>query len=168
MSKMKLTRNRIFLAVLLLVLIIAIVIFALIKPRFFGEGEEGSAPSIDDIGLQAAVLAENDDPEEIMEYYDEQIEGRQNPEEKKILLVMKSRAAQGSQSWDVAIDAAKQADDMGSDSMTMRTLADAYAASGDKEQALALYRELLKKYPPDGTTPQRGPSLEDVIRGLEE
>lgn len=104
-------------------------------------------------------------------YYDEQIARRQDSVEKQTLLILKSSFAIRSGRTKEAVAIAKQADDIGSTTSTIRTLADAYRADGDKEQALIYYKQLLEKSQKNDTDmpkTQRGPSIEGIIKELEQ
>lgn len=129
--------------------------------------------SLNTVGSQAAAYVAEDDFEGAFEHYDKQIEAAQDNRQKKSLLVKKSLLARDIGEYDVAIASAKQADEIDSDTQTMRALADAYAANGDKEQALTYYRKLLvfEKVEGDGEGAmqgmQLGPSVETIIKELE-
>lgn len=79
-----------------------------------------------------------------LEYYDEQITLRRSNSEKKKLLALKSGFAVKAGKFDVGVDSAKKANDLGSDAVTTRALAEAYEAAGDKQKAVVYYKELLE------------------------
>jgi tetratricopeptide (TPR) repeat protein len=138
--------------------------------------EEGSVPaevSLNSVGSQAATYVASGEVDKALTHYDEQINITQDDREKKSLLIKKAITATDIGRYDEAIASAKQADEIESDTQTMRVLADAYAANGDKEEALTYYRRILALEKSIATTEdarpnmQFGPSLETIIKELE-
>lgn len=170
LPRIKLTLKSLIVGVVFAILIIAAAGLAWMKFGSFGvDPDMSSMASVQDIDKKVARYLEAGDTKSALNYYDEQIRLRHNGEEKQSLLVMKARLAQEMGQNEIAINAAKQADDIGSTDATIRALADAYKANGNNEQALALYKKLLKSptQKDDSTAPRRSGSLEDMIKELE-
>ena len=155
--------------------IILLVVAAYIGSRYDGtdNNDGGTAEESDraaEVSSVAGKYISEGDVGRGMQHYDEQIQAIGDTDGKQELLVMKARSAMRAEKDGLAVEAAKQADDMGSNNLTKRTLADAYLASGEKDRALILYKELLEiesKYSKETKPMQLGPSLESIIKELE-
>lgn len=154
-----------------LVAMIIMVGFLVLGRMVFRDGEDGGADTqltIEDVQVRAAEYFGGGDIDGGLSYYDEQIKMAEKNDEKRVLLTHKSSLALMGGQHQVAIDSARQADEIGSTDKTVKALAEAYMASGNKEQALVYYRKLLAISPDNGSDLRRGPSLEDTIKGLEQ
>ena len=123
--------------------------------------------------VEATDHLNNDDVDGGLALYDSQIKIQNGDNEKKALLVFKSNFAVLAGRYDEAITIAKQADDMGSDATTLKAVAEAYEANGDKNQAVEYYKKLLEvRGPAEGSTEDSlikekpGPSIEYKIKEL--
>lgn len=139
-----------------------------------GKNDEVSFPQqLGEVQVTATDFLESDDFEGGARYYDDQISLRDDEGEKKILLVLKSGFTIRAGRYDEAISIAKQADEMGSDVMTLQAIGDAYRAKGDIEQALIYYKRAQQinssqvDEESDAPTVSRGPSIDDIIKELE-
>jgi tetratricopeptide (TPR) repeat protein len=125
--------------------------------------------------VQALALddAGRGDLDAALRLYDRQIAARPDGDEKRELLLGKSSLATSRGRFADAIAAAKQAVSLsGKDNQeALRALAEAYAASGDKKQALLYYKKMLDGAPkgdaPSAKSLQRGPSIEAIVKELE-
>lgn len=123
------------------------------------------------IQIEAMDFFEKGDFDGGFGHYDANIDALQDSKQKKALLGFKSGFAIMVGRFDEAIVFAKQADSLGSDAVTVRALADAYRARGDKKQALVYYEKLRDTTKPesndtDNKVRRRGPSLENIIKDL--
>lgn len=138
--------------------------------------EDDTATRIPIETVQAVALddAGRGDLDAALQLYDRQIAARPDGDEKRELLLGKSSLAASRGRFDDAIAAAKQAEAMdGSENAeVLRALAEAYAASGDKAQALIAYKRILATAKtgeaPNAHSLQRGPALEDIVTELEQ
>lgn len=180
MAKIKLTaiQKKVFIGLVVIVLLASAGVALWMRYSSFDDTKtEEDVPlelSINSTGSQAASFVADGETEKAMAHYDEQIKLAGNDRERKSLLVKKSIIALDVGQYDVAIASAKQADEIESDTQTMRALADAYAANGNKEEALVYYRKLLALEKPTSTQEggvsgmQLGPSIENIIKELEQ
>lgn len=180
MAKIKLTATQkklsIGFAAVVLLIALGMVVWMKLIPTNDSDTEEDvpAEISLNRIGSQAASYIASGEVEKAFAYYDEQIERTQDNREKKSLLIKKAITATDMELYDEAIASAKQADEIESDTATMRALADAYAANGDKEEALTYYKKLLalKKPAPDTEGARSGmeldQSVENIIKELEQ
>lgn len=99
---------------------------------------------IEDVENGVQEFIANNDVEGGLEYFDEQIEARSDENEKKSLLLSKARFAQRAGWHNEALDAAKQANQLDSDIATNQALAEANETVGNKEEAIAHYKEMIE------------------------
>lgn len=156
------------------IFIVAAAVLALKQHDGSGKNDGDTAGEVDrtaEVSSVAGNYISEGDIDKGMQHYDEQIQAIDDTNDKQELLVMKARSAMRIEKYSLAVEAAKQADDMGSNHLTKRTLADAYVASGEKDKALILYKQLLEiesKYSDETKPMQLGPSLESIIKELEQ
>jgi tetratricopeptide (TPR) repeat protein len=133
----------------IIVIIVASLAVGLAWKTFYPSDKEAIpefvAVPISDIQLAAAHYTQNGDVQGGLAYFDSQIQQRENVDEKQLLLIYKSNFASDAKRYDVALDAAKQADALKSDASTAVALARVYELSGDKRQALTYYKKALDK-----------------------
>jgi tetratricopeptide (TPR) repeat protein len=99
---------------------------------------------IDNIRISADEYTKDNDVDGGLAFYDEEINKRENNEEKKQLLLYKSDFARNAGRPSEALDAAKKADQITSDTATTQALAEASEAAGNKEEAIAYYRKMIE------------------------
>lgn len=111
------------------------------------------------------------DTDKGLEVYDKQIAAQKNENDKYDLLLSKSRLATFRGRYDEAIEAANQANSIkgDKDGISFQMIAEAYEASGDKEQAITYYKKAIEVTPKQDTNNslQRGPTLEEIVEELE-
>lgn len=177
LNKIKLTptQNKVLVVTILGIVVILVGIIVWMQGTTdVDDGKDKSSDvmlSVNEARSKALRIIADGDIDRGMKYYDEQISLMDNKEDKQQLLMMKAKSAQRMERYDISVDAAQRADDIGSSNMTIRALADAYAARGDKEQAIDYYKKLLaaESAPPEGGVVMRfGPSVEDIIKELEQ
>lgn len=161
------------------IVLVIIVLFAVVAAIFIWNGAANTdkdkdgvdeQPTMNDLSYTARKIASEGSFDEALEYYDKQAEKAEVSEDKITILIKKSRFALGEGKTAEAVKAAKQAYDSSESDRTMRALADAYAADGNKEQALIYYKKLLESSTPeegDGGVTARGPSIQQIISELE-
>lgn len=163
--------KKIALAVLaLLVLVVALFVWGRPSAEDRDSGDIDEQPTINDISYNATKISKEGSFNEALTYYDKQVESTGSNEEKITVLIKKSRFALGEGKNTEAVEAAKQAYDIEESDRTTRALADAYAAKGDKDQAITYYKKLLetsKASDESGGMVARGPSIEQIISELE-
>lgn len=151
--------------------IVVLLVIGLSWKTFYSSEKEVSpefvAVPISDIQLAAAHYAQNGDTQGGLAYFDSQIQQRENVGEKQLLLIYKSNFASNAKRYDVALDAAKQADALKSDASTAVALARAYELSGDKRQALTYYKKALEKSDKTTQNSRSQGMLEYKIKELE-
>ncbi len=175
LAKLKLTRKKIVLIAIFSLMILGVIgvsIWFMVSSR---RGEDSIAlMSVDDVHSTALDYMSNGDIVKSLSLYDQQIAVRENKKEKYDLLLDESSLAASNKQYKKAIDAAKQANTLegGSDPIALRALAEAYAASGDKKQAIVYYKKVLVILPKNNTqnpsVQRSGPSIEEIIKGLEQ
>ncbi len=148
--------------------LLVVVALALVIIKMIPSGGDEPLPSVEDAQNGAFSFTENNDIDGGLKYYDEQIEARENTDEKKALLLHKSSFAQSAGRFDEALKAAQQAGAIAPNAGTAEAIARAYEAQGDKEQALIYYKKLLELSPKDGLGSRYIPVWEEKIRELEE
>lgn len=138
------------------------------------EDESATLVPIETVQALALDDAGRGDLDAAFRLYDWQIAARPNGDEKRELLLSKSSLATSRGRFNHAIAAAQQVLSISGkdDPEALRALAEAYAASGDKTQALAAYKRILatakKGEASQANGLQRGPSLKDIITELEQ
>lgn len=180
MDKIKLTPKKILFSIVIVLVMVGVVSLVWVQLRSSSPGEskdvgQDLSTQVDDIQVTAAIYQNEGKNDEGLEYYDEQIAKYSDKEDKRTLLVLKSRFASSAGQFDVALEAAEQADEINSDASTIRALAQAYRENGDKEEALEYYRKLLKirqaeegEEDPDKIAESREETLGWIIRELEQ
>lgn len=172
MAKIKLTRNRLLAVGAVLVFLAAvggIVVRMNLSTLSNSQKEEPTVHApLEDVQATALEYANNNDIDGGLKYFDEQIEERQDNDEKKRLLLAKSNFALGADRNDTAISAAEQANEISSDIASTEALARSYAASGDKEQAIIYYKKVLELSSKEGSSDRYSPIWEERIAELEQ
>lgn len=147
----------------------------LMRPPTIAREEDADTPiAVETVQALALDDAGRGDFDAALRLYDRQIAARPNGDEKRDLLLGKSSLATSRGRFNEAIAAAKQAVSLSGkdDPEALRALAEAYAASGDKAQALSTYKRILATSSRPETSPanslQRGPSIETIITELEQ
>lgn len=144
------------------------------SPTIAREHDADTPIAIETVQALALDDAGRGDIDAALRLYDRQIAARPDGDEKRELLLGKSSLATSRGRFTEAIAAAKQAVALGGkdDPEALRSLAEAYAASGDKTQALTTYKHILattkKRDAPQANGLQRGPSIYAIIEELEQ
>ena len=90
--------------------ILVVGVFAVYVVREKGDREQQGAISLEEVQLTAAEFAAKEDIDGGLAYYDEQITGIKDSEDKQTMLILKSRFAVGAGRHEEAISAAKDAE----------------------------------------------------------
>ena len=117
----------------------------------------------------ASARADDGDIDGALGEYDtaiSKLEG--NSQQKKELLVQKADLSQRSGRYDTAIEAAKQAEEIATDTTTTQSLATSYELNGDKENAIIYYKKLIEMTPEDSAGARYIWVWEDKVRELEQ
>ncbi len=163
-------KKMVFLVVAATILIVVLAGIFLWRTFYSAEKDAGMKAvvvPISDVQVAAALYAQNGSIQEGLEYFDSQIEQRENVDEKQLLFIYKSNFALDAKRYDVALDAAKRADTLKSDASTAVALARAYELSGDKRQALTYYKKALDKSDKNAQNSRSQGMLEYKITELE-
>ena len=122
----------------------------LLWPKPVQEDQKKSAVAtvaVDDVFATAKGFSDKGDTQGGLAYYDEQIDDHKNSNEKQQLLLYKSEFALDANEYQQAINAAKEADSISSTANTTSTLARAYEAKGDKQNAITYYKKAIELTP---------------------
>lgn len=162
-------------AIVLASVLSAVLLWMVMRPPTIPSEDNAVTPiAVEKVQALALDDAARGDIDAALRLYDRQIAARPNGDEQRELLLSKSSLAASRGRYDNAIVAAKQAASMrGSDDPeALRALAEAYAASGDKTQALTTFKRILatspKGDPQQANSLQRGPSIEAILKDLEQ
>ena len=150
-------------------------VWMMMRPSTIAREKDSDTPiAVEKVHAFALDDAGRGDIDAALRLYDQQIAARPDGNEKRALLLGKSSLATSRGRFNDAIAAAKQAVSISGkdDQEALRALAEAYAASGDKAQALIAYKN-LRDGSPKGAAPQvkglqRGPSIDAIIEELEQ
>lgn len=167
--KLKLTSKKIIILAVLTVLVVIGGTIAWVQISLYNQNQAAIVP-LDEIEANVATYSQKGDTDGALRFYDQQVALHQNKADKQQILIMKSRFAAGAGRMDTAIDAAKQADNLGSTNQTLSAIAEIYVAKGDKAQALVYYKKILALAPKNDAKKlfSQGPTLQDKIRELEQ
>lgn len=109
--------------------------------------EQARAPvetvPVEDVQEALNKFAKDGKADEGIAFVDAQIKAQKGQDEKQELLVQKSQFATKVGRTDIALDAAKKADDMDSGLASSLALAEAYERLGDEQQAITYYQRVV-------------------------
>lgn len=137
--------------------------------RGFGDSVDSSVQPLSMNQALSIAMTYDDrgDVEGGLKFYDGQIKGRKDENEKQQLLLYKSDFALKAGKYDEAINAAKQADAIKSNTASMTALARAYEGQGNKQKAAEYYKKLLDAAPKDGMGSRFNSEWEQKLKELE-
>ena len=139
------TRRKIIFAVASLVVIAgAVAAWIILSPSSEKAPPPVATPvDIDSIQAEAGSYVNAGDLDGGLKFFDEQIEARDDPEDKQQILLHKSYFANNLDHPQIALEAAEQADAMNSNTATMVALAELHEQQGDNRKALEYYQKIL-------------------------
>lgn len=172
MAKIKIIQSKaiIGLAVGFLVIIAILVGWLLLKGPFGStQPEVTKDESVEQSRLAAVDRADEGDIDGALKEYDKAISEQGGDEAKKReLLLHKADLSRQSGRYDVAIDAAKQAEGIKTDATSAQSLAASYELSGDKENAVIYYKKLIELTPEDSAGARYRGVWEAKVKELEQ
>ena len=115
---------------------------------------------------EATKLANTKSIDEANKFYDQQIAGSKNSEEKISLLMDKASIAYNAGDFDTALKAALDADAIKSSAGTLSMIAQSYEGKGDKAKALEYYKKALAVLPKSEVTNRQEVTLKSKIAEL--
>lgn len=154
-------------ALLVLVGVGGVVIFVQMQNVGRGSTDEPvEIVPIDRIQLKAGTYRQAGDVDGGLKFFDEQIAERDNDAEKQEILLYKSRFASDSGRADVAVESAKEANEIEATMSSLLALAEMYEAQGDKARAIEYYTKILERSKANGGSPRSDDIWEDKIKEL--
>lgn len=155
MVKAKLTvkqKNKMTVALIGAAVILAVLFVAtrLNFPWEAGSSDDNTTVAVDEVLVAGMEYGDRGDVEGGLDYYDSQISLHKNSPEAQQLLLYKSSFALNAGRHDEALESAKRADEMGSNTATVAALAQVYRKNGDNKTAIELYKKLIAAAPGDG------------------
>lgn len=151
------------------------VVIALIMGWFLSLGQSSTQQpdrkgqeTVEQSYLKAAARADEGDIDGALKQYDDAISATTSNDDKRALLVYKSDLASQSGRPDVALEAARQADEIKPDATTAQNLATAYELKGDKANAVLYYKKLIELTPEDSPGERYKGVWEAKIKELEQ
>lgn len=169
LAVLKLTYKKALLGMVAIILLVAMGVTMWLlwpKPDTNSTPVVAFAP-IEEVATTALNYSEQQDIAGGLAYYDSQINGRKNEDEKYQLLLYKSSFALDAKKYDEAINAAKSADAIKNSPGAAVALARAYQGKGEKQQAITYYKKALELSPKEGMGARYNATLEQEIKELE-
>lgn len=118
-------------------------LFTVVKLGFSWDTKEVEVLSTEEVQSRATEYAQTGDVDKGLQFYDEQINLVEADDKKRDLLIKKARLAYHQERHSEALDAARQAERLGSDEGLILILAQTYEAMGRNEESSKYYQKLI-------------------------